>query len=202
MKTKICTKCGVEKDIEEFYNRNDSKNGKRPVCKECTKINGYKYREENKEKEKFRCKQYRDAHKNESKQYYEDNREAANLRSKQYYKDNKIEMNICSKQYHKNNKEKLKLSAKQYYKNHPEVIRKNRNKTNAKRKGWLSPQSINNWFENSHLHHLHLNENHRIAIYIPADLHKSVWHTYNRSETMAIINMLAFEWLATQDIII
>ena len=136
------------------------------------------------------------------KQYYKNNKEKIKLTSKQYYIEHREEAKLQAKQYRKNNKEKCTKYNKQYYKNCPETMRKYRQKTKAKRRGWRTPNPINKYFKNSHLHHLHLNNDHRIAIYIPIDLHKSIWHTYNRPETMVIINKLAFEWLATQDIII
>lgn len=34
--TKICTKCGVEKELSEFYNSKTKKDGKSSKCKECT----------------------------------------------------------------------------------------------------------------------------------------------------------------------
>lgn len=35
MSTKICTLCKDEKDIDEFYRRQDSKGGRMSRCKEC-----------------------------------------------------------------------------------------------------------------------------------------------------------------------
>ncbi len=35
METKICTKCGVEKPIEEFHWRNKTQGTRRSECKEC-----------------------------------------------------------------------------------------------------------------------------------------------------------------------
>lgn len=37
MESKTCTKCGASKLFSEFHNSNKSKDGKRPVCKECRK---------------------------------------------------------------------------------------------------------------------------------------------------------------------
>lgn len=41
METKICTKCGIEKPLAEFYKRSDRKTGHRSHCRACTK-NSYK----------------------------------------------------------------------------------------------------------------------------------------------------------------
>ncbi len=36
METKVCSKCGIEKEVCEFYNRKKSRDGKRPECKICS----------------------------------------------------------------------------------------------------------------------------------------------------------------------
>lgn len=41
MKNKICTKCGVQKDLKDFCRRKDSKDGYSHICKKCCK-NYYK----------------------------------------------------------------------------------------------------------------------------------------------------------------
>ena len=50
MPTKVCNKCHVEKDINEFYERKDSKDGRRNVCIECRKIVDFNRRTRNREK--------------------------------------------------------------------------------------------------------------------------------------------------------
>lgn len=35
--TKLCKACGVEKEVENFYNLNSAKDGKNPKCKKCVK---------------------------------------------------------------------------------------------------------------------------------------------------------------------
>ena len=64
----------------------------------------------------------------------------------------------------------------------------------SKRLDWGTPQPINIWFENSHCHHLHINNDHRTCIYIPVELHKSVWHAYNKLDTMIDINLKILQW--------
>lgn len=90
---------------------------------------------------------------------------------------------------------------KQYTKDNPCKTRKWARIQGAKRRGWAKPKSINQYFEGSHLHHTHLNGDTSICIYIPINLHESIYHAYNKPETMEKINKLAFEWLATCDVI-
>jgi len=56
MKSKICSKCKIEKDLSEFYTSKKEKDGKQYTCISCQKI----YREENKEKYKKYSKNYRE----------------------------------------------------------------------------------------------------------------------------------------------
>lgn len=44
MASKRCTKCGVEKPIEDFHSRKDGSIGVRPWCKVCTNKDCRKYR--------------------------------------------------------------------------------------------------------------------------------------------------------------
>ena len=37
MRTKVCSRCGKEKPVSEFYRRSASKDGLNPACKECVK---------------------------------------------------------------------------------------------------------------------------------------------------------------------
>lgn len=90
---------------------------------------------------------------------------------------------------------------KEYIKNNPEKAAMYNRKQHSKRRGWGNPQPINQPFEGAHLHHTHLNSDHQACIYIPAELHESASHAYNNPEKMEIINTLAFEWLATCDVI-
>ena len=71
-KTKICKKCGEEKDITLFVKNKGCKDGYEGKCKECShKINKqYKkeHQEEIKEYSKKYGKQYRKEHKEEMKE--------------------------------------------------------------------------------------------------------------------------------------
>ena len=48
MKTKHCSKCGIEKELSEFYKHPTAKLGVRPDCKECRRKVSSKFYKENK----------------------------------------------------------------------------------------------------------------------------------------------------------
>jgi hypothetical protein len=75
MKTKICTKCKIEKETNQFNNDKTTKDKLHLQCKECLK----EYRINNKQRIKEYNKEYKinnkNYYKNYSKEYYENNKE-------------------------------------------------------------------------------------------------------------------------------
>ena len=105
---KKCTKCGVVKSLDEFYNRKDSKDGKQFRCKICNK----KYKENNREKVNKYSKEYYKEYNKEYKEY-----------NKEYYKKNKEYYKEYNKEYKKKNKKKSKIY---YQKNKERLIEYNK----------------------------------------------------------------------------
>lgn len=65
----------------------------------------------------------------------------------------------------------------------------------AKRKRDLGFKPLNNWFPDSHGHHLNQND----VLYIPAELHNSIKHKQDDLDSMRLINEAAFEWFYAKD---
>lgn len=63
---KTCTKCKIEKPVEQFSVQKVSRDGRRPRCKECTSIADRTY---NKKHSKKRAKTTREWQKNNPKRY-------------------------------------------------------------------------------------------------------------------------------------
>ena len=87
---KICKKCEIEKELNQFNKDKDSKDGHRYKCRECTKIEYNKYYENNREKEITR-----------QINYQANNRESMNIQRnkrhlERYYSDSlyKLEYNL------------------------------------------------------------------------------------------------------------
>jgi hypothetical protein len=141
--TKICSKCGEEKTAttEYFKPRKDSKDGLYWRCRECTKIEDKKYREEhkeqmaeyrrkNKEKIDLQRKEYREKNKErdkekiatQRKQYYEKNKERILTQQRQYAEEHKETIKEKAKIFRQNNKEKIKAEQRKYYEQHREEI--------------------------------------------------------------------------------
>jgi hypothetical protein len=135
METKVCSKCGEEKEIILFRKRKDSKDGYRKECKECSSIDGKKYRDNNKEWVKVKKKKdytkNREKRLNRVKNYRLENiekiREKDRIRSKKRWKENpeKLRQSFLKnkdkriktkKLWEIKNKEKLKNQRKEYIK--------------------------------------------------------------------------------------
>lgn len=87
MKTKVCTKCGTEKPLEEYYAAKSGKYGKYADCKACNIASRVAWQKANPEKGRAANARYRA--KNKAKEqtrwaaYYQQNREWIILRNVQ-----------------------------------------------------------------------------------------------------------------------
>jgi len=108
MKTKICTKCGLEKSINEFCKQSNTKDGISYRCRKCYKIYCIKNSQ--------RIKKYRDEYRNKNSVYF-----------KEYYQKNKVKIRKYQKRYQKKHirepSEKSRIYAKKYYRNNKEKIK-------------------------------------------------------------------------------
>jgi len=73
METKVCSKCGVEKNVEGFSKDKTRRDGFYLNCKECEKIRFKKYRELNKDKLKEKYKRDREKNPDYIKEWYKKN---------------------------------------------------------------------------------------------------------------------------------
>ena len=118
--TKICTKCGVEKELSEFSFRSDA-NDYRRQCKQCVSNNA-----------KIRYIKNIES----VKEYQILNKDKIQERRKRRYILNSDEIKAKRREYCKNNPDKIKKQRREYYlKNQEKVkeIQKNYRKTEAGR---------------------------------------------------------------------
>ena len=136
--TKICSKCGIEKSLDQFPKRKDSKDGLRTDCNECNRKQKKQYYEDNKEILIEKQRQYYEENKEiileKQKQKYEDNREVILERNKNYSEIHKEEIKEYQQNYYEENKEKIKKQMKEYRKKNKEVIKKQKKEYSIKYK--------------------------------------------------------------------
>ena len=130
METKVCSKCGEEKPLNEFEKG-------RKQCKKCRK----EY-----------MKQWREEHKEYMKQWEEEHKEERKEQHKQWEEEHKEERKEQHKQWRKDNKEYIKEYGKQWKKDNPEKVfnqhHKRREKLENQGRG-ITKEQLNecrNWF--------------------------------------------------------
>lgn len=126
MTTKVCSKCGEEKEDSEFYKDKSVKSGLKSSCKECdrkraremhaknpsiVRSRALKWRNNNIEKARENYRLYKENNKEKelerSRKYYIENSEKERERRKQYYwKNRELELNK-NKEYRKSEQGKL-----------------------------------------------------------------------------------------------
>jgi len=94
---KICSKCGIEKDVVEFGKSKTCKNGLRSTCKKCDRKTKVKYKLNNPNKVK-------EQHKRSNIKWYLKNPEYAQQQNKQYFSNpiNRIKVNKHQRERYKN----------------------------------------------------------------------------------------------------
>lgn len=102
---KICVKCKIEKDLNDFTSNKAKKDGKCVYCRSCYALVNKEWRQNNPEKNKKIHEAWK---KNNIKSVREN-------RLKSYYR-HKEKNNQYSREYKKQNKEKLNQKAKKYRK--------------------------------------------------------------------------------------
>jgi len=110
---KVCSKCGENKTVDEFYNDKKGKGGKASQCKSCLKA--YEKKHNSKDEVKERLAKYRAEyhgrnkvlHKANMKTYYDANREKLTAQKRAYRKANREIVAAQEKKYQTNNSDKV-----------------------------------------------------------------------------------------------
>jgi len=156
--TKVCSRCKIEKPIEQFCTKKANKDGLNSWCKNCCNNQGNIYSENNKDK---------------IKQYYEINKDKIKQYNKAWREDNKDHMKQCQKAWMENNQDKMK----QYTRNKYEKYKKSGlctqcgsqlmiNSNTLCEKCWFKSCSNNNLGSRKHWEHLKTlfeEQNHKCA---------------------------------------
>jgi 5-methylcytosine-specific restriction endonuclease McrA len=129
---KICTQCFILKDESKFY-FHKSRKIYESKCKECTSINGKRYRQEHREIIAIRNKEWQKANREKylasMKKWREANHDMVIIGLRKWKKANPDKVAAFSKKYYENNREAILTGCKKYYEN-------NREKVLAKCKRW------------------------------------------------------------------
>lgn len=111
---KVCSKCGIEKLLDEFYSDKQKKDGRQSNCKACNSEYSRKYRQLNADKIKEYIKHWKKENSDKVKEYqvkkYKKDRKKINERSRQWYKKNSEKAKKQMKKWAKENSDKKSCS--------------------------------------------------------------------------------------------
>lgn len=98
---KTCSKCGISKPLDEFYNQKDGKDGKTPECKRCVKKRSEEYKRKHKEERLEYGRKYYEEHKDErleyNRKYYQEHREKIIEDTSKYREENYERLAECAR---------------------------------------------------------------------------------------------------------
>ena len=142
------------------------------------------YYQKHQERIKKYNKKWRKEHPDYRKNYYEEH--------KDYYEEHPEPRRERQKKYEQS--PKGKESRRKWREEHPERIKILRKKQRAKRKQF-GFALLNEWFEGCEGHHVDFQR----VVYIPKEMHRSVWHSMASGIGMEEINKLAFDYLEAEN---
>ena len=96
MENKVCSKCGIEKEVCHFHKWKYGPDGYKRECKECRKLETKTYYSNNNEKVKLRVNKYRKSNPDKVKEV-----------KQLIYKKDKERILLVNKLYRENNREKI-----------------------------------------------------------------------------------------------
>jgi 5-methylcytosine-specific restriction endonuclease McrA len=143
LETKICSQCGIEQSIENFYIQNKVTGYRRPNCKTCIS----NYQEANKERRKLVKQKWHLAHK-ETENAKSTARNALYKKPKIVPTEEEIlqkkeQRILYKKKWYQENRERHLRKFKEYHATHLEEARKSQKKRRIE-----NPEYQVNWFKN------------------------------------------------------
>jgi hypothetical protein len=123
-KTKVCSRCKEERNIELFSKNKRKKDGIDSICKICVKEKSKNYYNNNREKVLEKQRSYNDENKEKRLAYSKKTKEERKEYKKEYYEKNRDSLLAYAKEYRKNNREKALEYQREYTKSNREYIAK------------------------------------------------------------------------------
>lgn len=131
--TKVCTKCGVEKDFSEFGKRKNSSDGRDGHCKICVNARKKKWAAENRESVLASKKKWNDANKSVKHSWYLQNRDLTIERSKSWRELNPEKCAETKHNWRERNAEKVLVYKRNWEIKNPEKLAEKKNRRRARK---------------------------------------------------------------------
>jgi hypothetical protein len=112
---------------------------------------------------------------------------------KSEYIDNRDKILEYHVQYNLENRDKINSYIREY--RQTDNGRRKRHIERDVRRQFGTSEPLNEWFENSHEHHLHLDDT-TTTIFIPVELHNSIYHNSKTGEGIIEIAIISLLYLA------
>ena len=135
-KSKRCTKCKVEKLLEEFNKQKPGKFGRGAQCKVCMA----EYREANREQRRQYLAANRERLSEQKRQYNEANREKISEQRRRYREGNREKIAEQKRRYYEANREKISEKERRYYEENRERIAERCSQYNGKNSERIAAQ--------------------------------------------------------------
>lgn len=177
---KECVKCGCRLPTFMFHKQKLGKFGVRSKCKSCRNVDYI----DNREDILIDRREYYISNKDNILEYHYRYRIAAKEDIKKYRLDNKDAIVITKRIYNRSARGKS-------------VNRKSDKRKRARCNNWGTSEPINEYFEGSHEHHLHLRDT-TTTVYLPAELHNSIRHSSTTGKGITGMAILAALHLASE----
>lgn len=130
---KTCTKCKLEKSLDQFSKQSTLSDGLKKQCKDCDKMYANNYQNINKIKLS-----------NNAKEYYIKNQEKISNRTNEYYHTNKPVVSIKKKEYRLKNLIEIRRKGKLYRESNPDRMKEYRELNSEKIKDTVRKYHIKN----------------------------------------------------------
>lgn len=192
---KICTECGFTGKASEFVKC-------RKVCKQCSSKRNKEYYNLNSEHIKESTRNYQknnvDKYNEAKRAWYKRNIEKRRAIYKKWLEKNADAEKERLRKHHLANADAIRLRTREWKKRNPERRKEQLRKQRCARRG-LGHNPLNKHFKGSDEHHLRYSNSQEdkdndMTIYVPKELHRSIYHNGNTGQGMREINILLLEW--------
>lgn len=162
--SKVCSKCGIEKPMEEFHKQRGCAFGRRPDCKACcvrraqkwaddnperVKANHARHQRDNAERLSRESREYREAHKEQLSRYHKENHKKNRtrnlLRSRAWHHANKSRVRELSRVWVALNKDARDRYYKEWITHNPEHKRAASNNFKRREQGAQGTCTPDQW---------------------------------------------------------
>lgn len=140
---KTCTKCHIEKPLDDYYSCKGTPSGRRAICKTCWNYDSRLYGEKHREQISQHNKEYRAVHKDEINKNRRDRYEEVRPRVLAYHKKNKEHIYAVKKIYRNANKERISSDFKRWAEENRDEYLARRRERNAIRRATNPKDRLN-----------------------------------------------------------